>query len=82
MVPMRRSSRYRFAKKLAETKVLIEELEDFQVSFSDTGAARFGARVGRHDDIVMSVAVAMWWVFQEQRSETRVRPFLLLDDAS
>ena len=69
------------AKRLAETKILVEELEDFQVSFSDTGAARFGARVGRHDDLVLSVAVAMWWAFEAKRSETRVRPFPLLDDA-
>ena len=27
------------AKRLAETKILVEELEDFQVSFSETGAA-------------------------------------------
>ena len=52
------------AKRLAETKILVEELEDFQVSFSDTGAAR----VRRHDDLVLSVAVAVAFAKTEAKS--------------
>jgi hypothetical protein len=62
------------AKDLPETRALVEELQDFQVSFTETGYAKFGARVGRHDDLVHSAAIALWWAFEHKRTTPRLKP--------
>jgi hypothetical protein len=68
------SGQLKIAKDLPETRALVEELQDFQVSFTETGYAKFGARVGRHDDLVLSAAIALWWAFEHKQTTTRVRP--------
>jgi hypothetical protein len=47
-------------KDLADAQVLIDELQSFQASVSATGYWRFGARSGKHDDLVLAVAIALW----------------------
>ncbi len=49
------------SKKLSLAQVLQQELQDFRVSYTDSGYSKFGARSGKHDDLVLSVAVAIWW---------------------
>jgi hypothetical protein len=45
---------------LPEAPALAKELSDFQVKLTDAGNITTGARSGSHDDLVLSVAIAMW----------------------
>jgi hypothetical protein len=47
-------------KSLPEAEVLVRELQDFRVQYTATGNLTFNAREGRHDDLVLAVAVACW----------------------
>ncbi len=46
---------------LPDAPALIEELADFRANISDAGYTSFCAREGAHDDLVLSVALALWW---------------------
>jgi hypothetical protein len=50
----------RIAKSLPEAAALASELQDFRASISEAGYASFGARVGKHDDLVLALALACW----------------------
>jgi hypothetical protein len=50
----------RFAAELREAPALAEELKDFQRHVSAAGRYSYEARVGRHDDLVLAVALALW----------------------
>jgi hypothetical protein len=47
-------------EKLSDLDALKGELADFQYSINESGRWRFGARAGRHDDLVLAVALACW----------------------
>jgi hypothetical protein len=53
----------------------VSELQDFQASFTQTGYAKFGARQGKHDDLVLACAIALWWSKESTRHKTVVREF-------
>ena len=50
----------RIQPNLAETAALLDELQNFQASTTDSGRWRWGARAGKHDDLVLAVALAVW----------------------
>src|SRR5260221_9370810 len=50
----------RFAKELLEDGAMQEELKDFRRKVSTAGRFAYEARVGRHDDLVLAVALALW----------------------
>jgi hypothetical protein len=50
----------RFAAELREAPALAEELKDFQRHVSAAGRYSYEARVGKHDDLVLAVALALW----------------------
>lgn len=50
----------RIAAKLSDAGALQEELKDFQRSVSAAGRATYAARVGKHDDLVLAVAIAIF----------------------
>jgi hypothetical protein len=52
----------RFAAGLTDAQAMKDELLDFRRKLSDAGRATYGARVGRHDDLVLAVAVGCWWL--------------------
>jgi hypothetical protein len=52
----------KFAAELAESEAMKNELKDFRRKLSETGRAAFAARTGRHDDLVLSVAIGAWWI--------------------
>ncbi len=60
------------AAALPLADVLVQELSDFQVKYSDTGHASFGARSGRHDDLVLALAIAVWHSSRQQASGASV----------
>lgn len=51
----------RFAEDLTDAHALAEELKDFRRKVSAAGRYSYEARVGRHDDLVLSVAIGVWW---------------------
>ena len=52
--------RLKIHKDLPETPALIDELEDFRAEVTDSGYWKFGARSGKHDDLVLALAIAVW----------------------
>ena len=54
------SDALRVAKTLPEAPTLAKELSDFRANISQAGYASFGARSGKHDDLVLSLAIATW----------------------
>jgi hypothetical protein len=52
----------RFAAALSEADTMRDELQDFRRKLSDAGRASYAARTGRHDDLVLAVAIACWWI--------------------
>ena len=51
----------KIAEGLDEAQALVWELQDFRATASDHGNWRFGARSGRHDDLVLALAIGAWW---------------------
>jgi hypothetical protein len=39
-----------------------DELQDFRRKLSDAGRVTYAARTGRHDDLVLAVAIAAWCI--------------------
>jgi hypothetical protein len=55
------SRRLKVAPSLPEARILVRELENFQVKVTEAAHETFGAwRDGTHDDLVLAVAVAAW----------------------
>jgi hypothetical protein len=52
----------RFASTLSEAGAMKDELLDFRRKLSDAGRATYAARTGRHDDLVLAVAIGCWWI--------------------
>jgi hypothetical protein len=52
----------RIAKSLPEAATLASELQDFRANISDSGYTAFGARVGKHDDLVLALAIGAWYL--------------------
>jgi hypothetical protein len=55
-----------FSKHLTEADTLKQEIADFVRSVSGAGRMRYEARTGKHDDMVMSLAIAVWWLSRPQ----------------
>ncbi|MFI5230025.1 MAG: hypothetical protein ACHQWU_13210 [Gemmatimonadales bacterium] len=55
----------RIQKTLPDASALVAELNNFRGIFTDSGAARFGAREGAHDDMVLSLAIGNWYATRE-----------------
>jgi hypothetical protein len=52
----------RFAADLVEASAMRDELLDFRRHLSAAGRATYEARSGKHDDLVLAVAIACWWL--------------------
>jgi hypothetical protein len=46
--------------ELPDAAALVSELKDFRVNFTESGYAQFNARSGKHDDLVLALAIALW----------------------
>jgi hypothetical protein len=51
----------RIAAALSDASALQDELKDFQRKVSEAGRATYNARVGAHDDLILAVAIALWF---------------------
>lgn len=52
----------RFAAELLEAGAMQDELKDFRRKVSTAGRYAYEARVGKHDDLVLAVAIGLWAV--------------------
>jgi hypothetical protein len=60
----------KISRAMPEAAVLVRELQDFRVRYTDAGNATFNAREGAHDHLVLALALA---VFGLSRRSTRPR---------
>jgi hypothetical protein len=59
--------RFRAAQALKEAALLFKEGQHFQWKVSHAGNDQYGAwRAGQHDDLLLAVAMAVWWGEQHQ----------------
>jgi hypothetical protein len=68
------SGELRFAAELSEAHALAEELKDFRRHLTAAGRATYQARVGKHDDLVLAVSIALWWATERRRYRATVGP--------
>jgi hypothetical protein len=68
------SGELRFAAELSEASALADELKDFRRHLTAAGRATFQARTGKHDDLVLAVAIALWWTNERHRYRLTVGP--------
>jgi hypothetical protein len=54
------SKELRIAPELPEAPVLKDELRDFNRKVSLTGHVTYNAKVGKHDDLIMSICIALF----------------------
>jgi len=47
-------------KDIPDAAALVSELQNFRAEYSDIGYIRFNARSGKHDDLVLALAIALW----------------------
>src|SRR5499427_4921832 len=52
--------RLKILRELPEAETLVRELQDFRCEFTAAGHLTFNARSGRHDDLVLALAIAIW----------------------
>ena len=52
--------RLKIHRELAEAETLVRELQDFRVEYTAAGHLTFNARSGKHDDLVLALAIAVW----------------------
>jgi hypothetical protein len=53
-------ARLKIQPELDEAETLVRQLQDFRMEFTAAGHLTFNARSGKHDDLVLAVAVAVW----------------------
>ena len=52
--------RLKILRELDEAETLVRELQDFRCEFTAAGHLTFNARSGKHDDLVLALAIAIW----------------------
>jgi hypothetical protein len=65
----------RFAAELQEAGAMAEELKDFRRKVGVAGRYSFEARVGRHDDLVLAVALALWAIVGRPKQPAAIVSF-------
>jgi hypothetical protein len=67
------SGRLRIAAALPEAEALVQELLDFRSAVSRAGHVTYAAREGAHDDLVIAVALCLWYGRHGGREPSQVR---------
>ena len=62
------SGELRIAEGIKDAKAFRQQVEDFQAMTTPSGNLSFGTRDGRHDDLLLSSAIAAFGVAQSQTS--------------
>jgi hypothetical protein len=53
-------ARLKILRELDEAETLVRELQDFRMEYTPAGHLTFNARSGKHDDLVLALAIAVW----------------------
>src|SRR6516225_1861776 len=53
-------ARLKIQRELDEAETLVRELLDFRMEYTAAGHMTFNARSGKHDDLVLALAIAVW----------------------
>jgi len=61
----------RFSKGLLAAEALQDELQNFQSHVSQTGEMLFEHRSGKHDDLIFSIAMPLWWTIRCRKYRLR-----------
>jgi hypothetical protein len=61
------TGRLKIAKDLPEVDALIRELQTFEVEISQSGFDSYNARTGAHDDLVLALAMPLWFASRRAR---------------
>ena len=67
--------RLKILRELAEAETLVRELQDFRVEFTAAGHLTFNARTGKHDDLVLALAIAVWRAYEPTAAGWRATAF-------
>jgi hypothetical protein len=59
----------KIAEKLAESEALRSELKDFRRHVSDAGRSTYSARSGSNDDLVLAIAMGVWFITRPSKGE-------------
>jgi hypothetical protein len=70
------AGKLKIRKDLQEAETLIRELGDFKVNYSANGFMSFSAREGKHDDLVLALAIAIWCALREKTGTEEWNDFL------
>ena len=71
----RHTGELRFAAELTEAGTMADELKDFRRKVSTAGRYSYEARVGKHDDLVLAVAIGLWVIVRPaEAAGSRQRP--------
>src|SRR5262249_43182914 len=57
------SGQLKIHRSLPDAPALVAELQDFRADVTDGGHWTFNARSGKHDDLVLALAIALWRSF-------------------
>jgi hypothetical protein len=55
------TGRLKFVKELPHKETLISELQDYRVTITSSANEVFNAREGKHDDLVLALALPVWY---------------------
>ena len=55
------NDRLKIARGLPAGEAVARELRAFRVGITRRGGTAYGAAAGAHDDLVLAVALAVWW---------------------
>ncbi|MCO6418985.1 hypothetical protein JYK14_22905 [Siccirubricoccus sp. KC 17139] len=67
--------RLKIAAEADHADTLVRELADFRVKITAGGADQYGAwREGAHDDLVLALALSVWWAERVMAIAARQRP--------
>jgi hypothetical protein len=59
-----------FSTQLTEAEAFKAEIADFRRNVSGAGRMQYEARQGRHDDMILSVGLAVWWLSRPKQQPT------------
>ena len=61
MVAALEDERLQIASRLRYVSALVGELQAFRRQVTGAGRTAYGVETGAHDDLVIAVALAVWW---------------------
>jgi hypothetical protein len=65
----------KIAAELTQSPVLKEELRDFARKVSESGRVTYNARSGKHDDLILSICIALFVVLNRNTVSVEPLPF-------